>query len=293
MNHRCLLVIVVLLFLFASCVEEDGVCPYRPNLPTAYNRHETSDVQFLLDSVNTFVPTQHVAMVALEKECYLYKDNTRMAFSFDTAGRCLDIFSKEDGMYEHLHYEYDSIGRRVSEVCYSDTVPLSDESRLTPIRTTYAYKRGGRLCKAVIQGENGKKYRFRLRYGKERADGSRLLTDYTYPDGSRCSYQYDTAGRLARETFPNGSYVRFTYDSEGHLSSSSTPSENNILHFENTVWYAPAVVQQRDEQGRIQQRQNGQVVERYVYDEYGNWIMCNTTRNGELFSRTTRQITYY
>lgn len=293
MNYRPLFVIVVLVSLFASCVEEDGVYPYRPNLPTANNRHEGSDTQFLLDSVNMFAPVQHVAMVALERVCLWDKDNTRQAFSFDTTGRCLDVFSKEDGMYVHLHYDYDSIGRRISEVCYFDTVPLSDESRFTPIQTTYTYKRGGRLCKAVIEGEDGKRHRFRLRYGEEREDGSRLLTDYIYPDGSRCSYKYDTAGRLVRETFPNGSYVRFTYDSEGHLTSAARPSENNILQFENEEWYVPAVVLQCDEQGLILQRQNGQVVETYIYDEYGNWVVCTATRNGELYSRTTRQLTYY
>lgn len=295
MNRRRLLfVVVALVTLFASCVEEEGVYPYRPELPTAYNRHEGPDTQFLLDSINMFAPGPHVAMMTLERVCFLTADDTRLAFSFDTAGRCLDVFGKEDDTYEHVHYEYDSLGRRIAKVCYGDTVPISDESRLKPIsQTQYAYKRGGRLCKAVIRGEDGKRYRFRLRYGKERADGSRLLTDYIFPDGSRVGYEYDSAGRLARETFPNGSYVRFNYDSDGHLISRAMPSENNILQFENEVWYAPSPVLERDEQGRILQRQCGEVVETYIYDEYGNWIVCNTTRDGERYYRTTRQITYY
>ena len=292
--HPRLLLAVAFVLLMVSCGEEEGVYPYRPDFPTNNNRRESNDAQFLLN-LECFSPSQKVAMVSMEDVHYWYKDNSRFAFSFDTAGRCLDIFGREDGTFEHIHYEYDSLGRRILDVRYSDTVALADESRLMPIsRTTYTYKRNGRICKAVIQGQEGKCYRFRLRYGATSKDGSRLLTDYIFPDGSRISYRYDSEGRLVRETLPDGTYKKYTYDSEGRLSSSATPNENGIFNFEQTTWYHDAsTVLERDDQGRILQRQNGKVIETYHYDENGNWVVCDVTRDGALYSRITRYFTYY
>ena len=295
MKYRGLLLAVVCAFLLSSCGEENGVYPYRPDFPTSNNRQESNDAQQLLSGINTFTPSQKVAMVVIEDIQYWYEDNSRYAFSFDTAGRCLDVFGREDGTFEHIHYEYDSLGCRILDVRYSDTVALTDESRLTPSsHTTYSYKRDGRVCKAVIQGQEGRCYRFRLRYGAKDKDGNTLLTAYIFPEGSRISYRYDSEGRMVRMTNPDGTYEKYTYDSEGHLSSSATPNENGIINFEQVTWFHDAsTVLERDEQGRILQRQNGQVIESYRYDEYGNWVVCDVTRNGEPFRRITRHLTYY
>lgn len=288
------LIVVASASLLVSCGEEGNPFPYCPQVPTLYNRHETSDAQRLLDDDCAFVPSQQVVMVAVEKVNFLCGDRQRSSLSFDTAGHCLEFYSRDAASYEHRHFEYDSLGRRIKEVYYFDTLVPADESRLAPYSiTTYTYKRDSRLCKAVIQGGQGRRYRFRLRYGTRREDGSRLLTDYIFPDGSRYSYDYDSAGRLVRKTAPDGTYEKYTYDSQGRLSSSATPSENGILNFDNTTYYVHSTELQCDEQGRIIQRQNGQLVETYLYDEYGNWIVCTVTCDGEPFCRTTRQFTYW
>lgn len=260
----CALVIL----LFVSCEKGGEPFPFQPNEPDTWNLGTLSDEDRM---------TGQVAMVTSETFTEYEGKIKQSVCCYDSLGRCLDLYYRDLNHCEHIHFDYDTLGRRVEECIYLDTAGVSYDS-LTALytRTTYRYSQNGKRCKAVIESPKGKKYRFRMRYGEERADGSRLLTDYIFPDGSRCSYKYDTAGRLACETFPNGTYVRYTYDSEGNLRSSATPSENNILQFENTVWYVPALVLQRDEQGRVLERQCDQVLETYVYDEYDNWVRRTT-----------------
>ncbi|MBO4600380.1 MAG: RHS repeat protein, partial [Bacteroidales bacterium] len=116
---------------------------------------------------------------------------------------------------------------------------------------------------------DGKHYTFRLRYNR-----NGQLHRFIYPDGSRLTYDYDTAGRLLRTTYPDASHETYSYNDDGSL---------NGIKGRTGIWewfVAPDTKATYDTLGRRTEEISYQttdgnktpVVTSYTYDDHNNWI---------------------
>lgn len=267
--RRCAVVFALLTTgLVVSCTEQGTPFPFEPNKPDDFNRSAKYQLRWgeteeLLGEVAMFTHEvyheYHGGLVSEHVAC------------FDSAGHCLELFYRDRETNQHYTFTYDSLGRRIEEVCYIDSAGTPYDSISTIYtRTTYRYSRNGRTCRARITDPDGKHYTYRLRYDKQGR-----LHRFIYPDGSRFTYDYDTADRLARTTFPDASTQTFEYDKEGRLTAMR--DREGVMN-----WYAPDCPEVHyDTLGRVVEEvryANGSPsVTTYSRDDHGNWTRCTLT----------------
>ena len=135
-------------------------------------------------------------------------------------------------------YSYDGLGRKASQVVYSDTYPGG-------LTTTYAYDVNGNLATqaspAVTDRVTGAVHTAQTttvynpdgdvtaqtvtdltggdspRAATRTYNGYDQLVSQTDPAGAKTTYTYDSFGNRASQTDPDGNLTQFTYDGDGHL----------------------------------------------------------------------------
>jgi YD repeat-containing protein len=259
---------VAALGLVVGCSEQHTPFPFEPNRPEDFNR----TAQYRLRWGETEELLGEVAMVTHEVYQEYYEGLvSEHAVCFDSAGHCLELYYRDRETNQRYTFQYDSLGRRVEEVCYLDSAGTPYDSITAPYTTTtYRYSRNGRTCRARITDPEGKHYTYRLKYDKQGR-----LHRFIYPDGSRFTYDYDTANRLVRTTFPDASTQTFLYDEEGRLTSMRDRDGSY-------QWYAPnKPTLHYDTLGRVVEEQyyvNGDpTVTTYRRDDHGNWTRRTQT----------------
>ena len=259
---------VVMLGLAAGCSEQGNPFPFEPNKPDDFNR--TANYSLRMGEVEELLG--EVAMVTHE----VYQEYhgglvSEHAVCFDSLGHCLELYYRDRETNQRYTFAYDSLGRRVEEVCYLDSAGTPYDSISTVyMHTSYRYSRNGRTCRARITTPEGKHYTFRLRYDKEGR-----LHRFIYPDGSRFTYDYNSSGQLVRTTFPDASYQTFEYDDKGNMTSMR--GRDGVMN-----WYVPDIPKvQRDSLGRVveevSQVNGGPRVVTYRRDDHGNWTRRSMT----------------
>ena len=258
---------VVMLGLATACSEQGNPFPFVPNKPDDFNRtaeyNLSGETEELLGEVAMFT---HVVYNE-------YYDGlvSEYAVCFDSAGHCLELLYRDRETNQRYTFAYDSLGRRIEELCYLDSAGTPYDSIETIYtHTTYSYSRNGRTCRARITEPNGIQRTFRLRY-----DRQGKLHRFIYPDGSRFTYDYDTAGRVVRKTFPDASTQTFEYDEKGRLTSMR--DRDGVYQ-----WYAPYCPEvQYDTLGRTAEEvsyMNGNpYVTTYIRDDHDNWTRRTQT----------------
>ena len=275
---------VVTLGLAVSCSEQGNPFPYVPNLPNDYNR----TTKYNLREGETEELLGEVAMFTHEVfEEYFEGLVSEHTVCFDSAGHCLELLYRDRETNQRYTFQYDSLGRRIEELCYIDSAGTPYDSITTLYtRTEYSYSRNGRTCRARITGPNYKRYTYRLRY-----DHDGHLHRQIYPDGSRITYDYNTDGRLARITFPDASYQTFEYNEAGDMTSMR--DREGVMN-----WYIPDhPTTEYDTQGNIVEEvryDNGAPnVTRYIRDDHGNWTRRILTRASSYTRIDNRTFKYF
>ena len=280
MPHKLLsLLIAACAVLFGACGENEVPFPYLTNSPTAFNLTEQYRLQGesepLLGKVAMFTRQQYSEYAGLLSQ---------HTVGFDSVGHCLDYYFRDKEECRHCHFSYDSLGRRIEELCYCDTAGISfDSLNQLYTKTCYRYSRNGRSCRARITGPDGKRHTFRYRYDKQ----GRLFR-FIYPDGSRISYYYDSDGRLSKTLFPDGSDERYEYREDGSLRQMR--DRDGVMQ-----WYLPDVPEQAlDSLGRVvEELRGGQQLTAYRYDDHGNWVRRTISSPDLPTILTVREIAYY
>ena len=259
---------VIMYGLFAGCSEQGNPFPFEPNRPNDFNRTpeyslREGETEELLGDVDMFThevyQEYHSGLVSEHAVC------------FDSAGHCLELYYRDRETNQRYTFQYDSLGRRVEEVCYIDSAGTPYDSIATVYtRTIYHYSHKGRTCRARITAPDGRHYTYRFRY-----DRQGRLHRFIYPDGSRFTYDYDTAGRLVRTTFPDASSQTFQYNEQGNITSMRDCE--GIYH-----WYSQESLDvRRDTLGRIVEEVShaggGPFVTTYSRDVHGNWTRRTLT----------------
>lgn len=261
MRFRCVLISLCAI-VFSACAEGDSPFPYCPNVPTDFN---------LAAYVKQFGPIEGaVSLFTYEKYDGRLEGGLvfRQVCCFDTAGRCIDLYGRDSQTSWRCHFEYDSLGRRVAEQCYRDSAGTPYESLAAyHTRTTYAYGRDGRRCRARIVGQNGREYTFRFHF-----DENRNLTKYIFPDGSRFSYEYDDEGRLTKRTNPDASVLR--YEDDGAALSVVKDSLGRVVE-------------------SVTEEATGVTVSYYRYDVRSNWTRRTTVAGSGATTIEIRTFEYY
>lgn len=245
--------------LFCACSEVDNPFPYQPNLPSDFNRDQASDVT---GSMEGNISMFSYELISQEEGLLLQRVGC-----FDSAGRCIDYYHRDPHNTLRYHYTYDTAGRRIEELCYTDTAGTPYDSLTTLYtQTTYKYSRNNRSCKARIKGPKGRKYTFRLRFNEQGK-----LTKYIFPDGSRISYEYGADGHLAKLTYPDASehMVQETLRQPIAFDSLGRMVEENISD------------------------STGLVMAYYSYDDHNNWIRRTTTGDRSPSKLEVRTFQYY
>ena len=275
---------VVTLGLAVSCSEQGNPFPYVPNQPNDFNR----STKYSLKQGETEELLGEVAMFTHEVfEEYFEGLVSEHTVCFDSAGHCLELLYRDRETNQHYIFQYDSLGRRVVELCYMDSAGTPYDSISTLYtRTDYSYSRNGRTCRARITGPKGKRYTYRLRY-----DHEGHLHRLVFPDGSRLTYDYDICGRLARITFPDASYQTFEYDEAGDMTSMR--DREGVMH-----WYIPDhPTTEYDTCGNIIEEvsyANGAPrVTQYTRDDHGNWTRRTSTGVSSYTRIDNRTIKYF
>lgn len=245
--------------LLSACAEDEMPFPFRPNLPTDFNRSETSGLTGSMEGA--------ISMFSYEKVSQEEGVVMQRVGCFDTAGRCIDYYYRDPHNTLRYHFSYDTTGRRVEELCYLDSAGTSyDDLTQLYTKTTYRYGCNYRTCRATMVDPNGRKHSFRLRY-----NGQGQLTKYIFPDGSRISYEYDADGQLAKLTYPDAS--------------------------EHVVQEPPRRPTAYDSLGRVTEEQigntSGLVMVYYSYDDHNNWIRRTTTGDRTSTTLEVRAFEYY
>ena len=279
---RGLAVISAVLMLLSACSGGDVPFPYLPNLPDDFNRQTTYADLF-----------QGPVALFTQRTLNEYSDGivSQTVAGFDAEGKCVDYYYRDRETQRHLHFDYDSLGRRIREQCWQDTVGVELDT-LGPVHTltTYSYSWHGRRCKARLTGPDGKRHTFRLHY-----DRQGHLSRFIYPDGSRFSYDYDDAGHLVRRTWPDASFERFQYDSTGSLVS--TTGRDGVI-----VWHLHLPPPTRvDSLGRVVEQVVGNsgtdshdpIRAFYEYDDHCNWVRCTTASLSSPTRIDIRTFQYY
>lgn len=275
---------VVMLGLATACSEQGNPFPYVPNQPNDFNR----TTNYSLKQGETEELLGEVAMFTHEVfEEYFEGLVSEYAVCFDSAGHCLELLYRDRETNQRYTFQYDSLGRRIEELCYLDSAGTPYDSISTLYtHTDYRYSRNGRTCRARIIGPNGKRYTYRLRYNRQG-----MLRRFIYPDGSRFTYDYDTAGRVVRTTFPDASYQTFEYDDEGRLTSMR--DREGVMH-----WYIPDhPTTEYDTSGNIVEEvsyvNDAPRVTRYTRDDHGNWTRRTSTGTSSYTRIDNRTFKYF
>ena len=138
---------VAMLGLAVGCSEQGNPFPYVPNLPDDYNL----TTQYNLREGETEELLGDVAMFTHEVfEEYFEGLVSEHASCFDSAGHCLELLYRDRETNQRYTFAYDSLGRRIEELCYLDSAGTPYDSLETIYtRTTYSYSRNGRTCRAA------------------------------------------------------------------------------------------------------------------------------------------------
>ena len=267
MSKNVAVLLLIATGLCVSCSEQDTPFPFLPNLPTDFNLSS----QFRINEEPEELNGKVAMFTHLIYQEYYDGLVSEHIVCFDSLGHCQELYYRDRETNRRYTFVYDSLGRRVQELCHLDSAstPYSDISNPYTL-TTYRYSRNGRTCKARINAIDCKSYTYRLKY-----DRKGRLHRFIYPDGSRFTYDYDTAGRLVKTTFPDASVQTFEYGSDGQVS--------HILDRQGTHhWYMPDNSKKSyDSLGRVVEEvtytDGNPVVTSYLYDDHGNWTRRTTT----------------
>lgn len=271
--------VLLLAVALTACHEEGLPFPDVPNLPTAYNVDDTTEVDTTVG-----MP----ALITFQA----YDDRAeglvwQTVAHYDPQGRCQSYYWRDRHECRKLLFEYDSLGRRIAEQYWKDTANTPFDSLHPQQSTVYLYSAKGRRVRVRITGPDGHRHTFRLRY-----DRQGRLQRFEYPDGSLFSYDYDANGRLLRRVWPDASEERFEYDSTGVLTT-RTDRDGTV------VWMQPPRRHvQHDSLGRIVEEhlleEGGvPVITSYAYDDHGNWIRRTSACPTRPTRLDVRTILYY
>lgn len=248
---------LLIALLCCSCSEEGNPFPYLPCLPDDFN---STDTYYAFGGKE--VLTGNVAMIT----CQTYQSDegwvAQCIACFDTAGHCLEYYSKDTEKSMKYSFTYDSTGHRATATFEGDS---------TQTTTSYRHSNNGRIYTARLTDLDGKQYHFRLRYNRQHR-----LKHFIYPDGSRISYEYDTIGRLSKLIYPDASEKHFTY-----------LPESNHKTFDSQGRCLEEVVEGNGEQLPI--------VVLYEYDTHNNWIRRTISKldDSSISRIDIREIQYY
>ncbi len=267
MTRRAAVFALLAIGLAVSCTTEDTPFPYVPNRPDDFNR----TVRYNLSGETEELLGEVAMMTHVVYHEYYDGLVSEHVVCFDSAGHCLELYYRDRETNQRYTFAYDSLGRRIEELCYLDSAGTPYDSLETIYtRTTYSYSRNGRTCRTRITDPDGKRHTFRLRYNRQGK-----LHRFIYPDGSRFTYDYDTAGRVVCTTFPDASSQTFEYDEEGRLTSMR--DRDGVYQ-----WYAPDCPEVHyDTLGRaveeVRNVNGSPSVTTYSHDDHGNWTRRTLT----------------
>ena len=267
MTRRAAVFALLAIGLAVSCTTEDTPFPYVPNRPDDFNR----TVRYNLSGETEELLGEVAMMTHVVYHEYYDGLVSEHVVCFDSAGHCLELYYRDRETNQRYTFAYDSLGRRIEELRYIDSAGTPYDSLETIYtRTTYSYSRNGRTCRARITDPDGKRHTFRLRYNRQGR-----LHRFIYPDGSRFTYDYDTAGRVVCTTFPDASSQTFEYDEEGILTSMR--DRDGVYQ-----WYVPDCPEVHyDTLGRaveeVRNVNGSPSVTTYSRDDQGNWTRRTLT----------------
>ena len=134
--RRCAVVFALMTIgVVVSCTEQGNPFPFEPNKPDDFNRSS----QYQLRWGETEELLGEVAMFTHEVY-HEYQGGlvSEHVACFDSAGHCLELFYRDRETNQHYTFQYDSLGRRIEEVCYIDSAGTPYDSISTIYtRTTY------------------------------------------------------------------------------------------------------------------------------------------------------------
>ncbi|KJZ47117.1 RHS repeat-associated core domain-containing protein [Pseudomonas fluorescens] len=204
-------------------------------------------------------------------------DGTQLKYRYDNAQLLLTEIENESGEKYLLDYTPNGLIRQ--------------ETGFDGQRTAYAYDLNGQLLEKTEFGEDGS----RLVTAYERDSAGRLLVK-TLPDGIKVEYRYDSLGRLIGVDDGHDHPLEFEYDQQdrlitehqgwgtlrygydtcGQLNRLRLP-DNSKLDYHHAKGGALTAIDLNGARltthqfafGREQQRQQGQLLSEYAYDDQG------------------------
>ncbi|WP_256344098.1 RHS repeat domain-containing protein, partial [Pseudomonas costantinii] len=201
-------------------------------------------------------------------------DGTQIKYRYDNARLLLTAIENEVGETYRLQYHPNGL--------------IQQETGFDGQRTAYVYDLNGNLQEKTEHGDDGSQ--LVTRYERDHAgrlvrktlpDGK--IVDYTYDrrgnllgveDGHwALAYEYDSQNRLTAEHQGWGT-LRYGYDACGHLKNLRLPDNNRLTfnhgkggHLATVELNGDTLTSHLFKAGRERQRQQGQLVSHYQYDE--------------------------
>lgn len=209
-----------------------------------------------------------------------YPDSTSVHSHYDAASRVTwrEVRGRGGVVMQRTDYDYDVMDR-ITEV------RLTKTGDPNVWKTTYTYQDQGAVV-MVSQFLNNRQYATQTR----RHDGLGRTVSMESPGTGILNYRYDSAGRLERlEDSVNGLLKRYQYDALGRLQFVRDGLDNIFAYQYDGLgdlsgFFRPGAspVQMRySESGRIFQRQTGDNVISYSYDEAGRFEGVSYGHGGE------------
>lgn len=223
-------------------------------------------------------------------------DGSQLRYRYENARLLLSEIENERGERYRLDYHGNGL--------------ISQETGFDGRRTAYRYDLKGQLLEKTEYGDDGSE----LRTTYQRDSTGRLLAK-TLPDGNRVDYRYDTLGRLVAVddgTWPlayeydlrdrlvrehqGWATLHYAYDALGQLIHCRLPDGNRVDYRYQTGGTLSAIdlngqslTRHQFGSGRERQRQQGELLSQYHYDEQGRLLAHQVSqRQRHLYQRQYR-----
>ncbi|MGC1331826.1 DUF6531 domain-containing protein, partial [Pseudomonas sp.] len=213
-------------------------------------------------------------------------DGSQLSYRYDNARLLLTDIENERGEQYHLDYHVNGL--------------IQQETGFDGRRTAYAYDLNGQLIKKTEFGDDGSE----LITEYQRDSAGRLLVK-TLGDGEQIHYRYDALGRLVnvddghwplayeydlqdRLTTEHQGWatLHYRYDALGQLSHARLPDGSTLDYRHEPGGNLSAIdlngqplTRHSYAGGREQQRQQGQLLSQYQYDEQGRLTEHKVTQH--------------
>ena len=195
-----------------------------------------------------------------------------VTYAHDLMGQVTNVTVAAGALVRSTGYVYDAMGRRVRTVfpdggivtnAYSLSGELVQQHGARTVPVTYGYDVQGRLTSLATyrSGLSGTADVTGWDYDPARG----RVTAKVYGDGSRVQHSYRADGLPAERTWARGVETTYTYDAGGRVAS--------VSYSDGT----PAIVYERDRQGRITGVTDGAGQHTLTYTPDGNPAGCSNS----------------